>query len=83
MSRAKRIINSIFTENTLRLTEEINKELMERAGNLVNNKRMEVIAEMFDDSEFSTKSIRNDIYNHKTNTRHNVIEALKEEYEKE
>jgi len=78
MNRSKRIVNSIFTDNPVRLGEEINSALLERAGQAIQSKRLQIVSEMFDDGEFSTKSLRETVQNNKRQIRENVITALAE-----
>lgn len=78
MNRAKRVVNSIFTDNPVRLSEEVNAALLERASVALQNKRMQVVSEMFDEGEFSTKQLKRSIVENKAEARAMVIEGLAE-----
>ena len=76
MNRAKRVVNSIFSDNPVRLSEEVNAALLERAAVALQNKRMQVVSEMFDEGEFSTKQVKRSIAENKAAARAMVIEGL-------
>ena len=80
MNRAKRIVNSIINENSVKLMEDVNATLQERAMEAINTKKLQVVSEMFDNGDFSNLSLREGIADHKRQMRANVISALSEAF---
>jgi hypothetical protein len=79
MSAPRRILNSIFTDNPVRLSEVVDSELKSRIGSLLESKKLQVVSEMFDSGDFSPNAIKESVKSNRQKLRESVISAIAEE----
>jgi len=79
MNRSKLILKNIFAKNPVQVKEHVDTILYNNIGNLIESKRLQLTAEMFDNGEMSTRQIRESVIAQRSEARRQVLMALSEE----
>lgn len=77
-NNTKNIINDIFSNDVVRLKEDVKQNIHFKLKNILEAKKLQLTAEMFDSGNMSTKSLRESVISQRSKARHNVLLALRE-----
>lgn len=78
MNKSKSILKNILSKNPVQVKEDVDLMLYNKIGNLVQSKKLQLTAEMFDNGEMSTRQIKESVIAQRSEARKQVLMALSE-----